>query len=321
MARFDFAPDKLAVYRPEREEPEDFDAFWAETLGEAREFPLDATFEPAEPALELVDAYDVTFNGWGGQPIKGWFLLPRGADGPLACVVNYIGYGGGQGFHFDHTFIPRRLCHAGDGHARARHRMEPWGDARTMRRAAQASGQRIHDSGMQDPYDYYYRRVYTDAVRAIETAASHPMVDARRIVVAGGSQGGGITIAAAALSDVPKLAMPDVPFLCHFRRATEIVDSMPYGEITTYCHTQRDQIDQVFRTLSYFDGVNLAARAKARALFSVGLMDTTCPPSTVYAAYNHWAGEKEIRVYPYNNHEGGGSFQVREKLAFLRQWL
>ena len=72
-------------------------------------------------------------------------------------------------------------------------------------------------------------------------------------------------------------------------------------------------------TLSYFDGVNLSARAKAKTLFSVGLMDQVCPPSTVYAAYNHWAGEKEIRVYPYNGHEGGDRYQTVEKVKFLKR--
>ena len=83
-----------------------------------------------------------------------------------------------------------------------------------------------------------------------------------------------------------------------------------------------DQVETVFRTLSYFDGVNFAARAKAKALFSVGLMDDICPPSTVYAAYNHYSGDKEIAVYNYNNHEGGGPFQLRKQAQFLRDlWL
>ena len=112
--------------------------------------------------------------------------------------------------------------------------------------------------------------------------------------------------------------MPDVPFLCHYRRATEIVDTYPYKEIAEYCHTHRDKVDTVFNTLSYFDGVNFSAKAKAKTLFSVGLMDQVCPPSTVYAAYNHWAGEKDIKVYPYNGHEGGQSYQTVEKLKFLK---
>ncbi|HEU5088818.1 MAG TPA: acetylxylan esterase, partial [Roseiflexaceae bacterium] len=68
---------------------------------------------------------------------------------------------------------------------------------------------------------------------------------------------------------------------------------------------------------SYFDGINLATRARASALFSVGLMDETCPPSTVYAAYNYYGGDKDIRIYHYNHHEGGGAYQTVEKLRFL----
>ena len=113
--------------------------------------------------------------------------------------------------------------------------------------------------------------------------------------------------------------MPDVPFLCHYRRATSITDSAPYSEIVNYCKVHRYKTDTIFKTLSYFDGVNFAARSKATALFSVGLMDLTCPPSTVFAAYNHFAGPKQIRVYQYNNHEGGGAHQTIEKLKFLAE--
>jgi cephalosporin-C deacetylase len=96
------------------------------------------------------------------------------------------------------------------------------------------------------------------------------------------------------------------------------VDSNPYGEIVRYLKVHRHEVDTVFRTLSYFDGTAFARRATAPALFSVALMDETCPPSTVYAAYNHYAAEKEIRVYPYNDHEGGQAFHDVEKLAYLR---
>ena len=111
--------------------------------------------------------------------------------------------------------------------------------------------------------------------------------------------------------------MPDVPFLCHYRRATEIVDSMPYGEISKYCLTHRDKVDRVFETLAYFDGINFSARCDARAFYSVALMDQTCPPSTVFAAYNHHIGPKEIRVWRYNNHEGGATYQDVEKVKYL----
>jgi cephalosporin-C deacetylase len=113
------------------------------------------------------------------------------------------------------------------------------------------------------------------------------------------------------------LTLTDVPFMCHWRRAMEITDDDPYHEIVRYCKIHRDQVDRVFRTLSYFDGVNFAVRAKSRALFSVALMDTICPPSTVFAAYNHYAGPKEIEIYPFNGHENGESIQAELKFRHL----
>src|SRR5690606_2340519 len=161
---------------------------------------------------------------------------------------------------------------------------------------------------------YYYRRVFTDAVRAIEVIWGHEAVDSKRVALTGGSQGGGITLAAGALHEGAQVVMPDVPFLCHYRRAITITDRSPYSEITSFLKTHRDKIDTVYRTLSYFDGVNFAARIAANALFSVGLMDMTCPPSTVFAAYNHLRGQKEIRVYEFNDHEGGGNYHTLEKI-------
>ncbi|MFN8414267.1 MAG: acetylxylan esterase [Anaerolineales bacterium] len=321
MAFFDLPLNELKTYKPTREEPKDFDAFWKSTLDDARAFPLDAKFEKVDYGLVAQETYDVTFNGFGGQPIKGWLILPVRAlrEAPLPCVVEYIGYGGGRNFAIDW------LLWSSAGYAHfvmdTRGQGSNWSKGDTPDLYAEGGNSHYPGSmtqGVLDPKHYFYRRVFTDAVRAIEAARSHPEVDAARIATTGGSQGGGITIAAAGLVPDVVAAMPDVPFLCHYRRATEIVDSYPYKEIAEYCHTHRDKVETVFNTLSYFDGVNLGARAKAKTLFSVGLMDQVCPPSTVYAAFNHWGGEKDIKIYTYNGHEGGGSYQTLEKLKFLK---
>ena len=299
---FDLPLDQLQTYRPARNEPADFDAFWAQTLAEARQFPLEAKFEPVEAGLKLVEAFDVTYNGYGGQPIKGWLLLPKQRSGALPCVVDYIGYGGGRG-------LPHEwLLWASAGYANLV--MDTRGQGSNWRTGdtgdPEPDGTNPHypgfmTRGILNPKNYYYRRVFTDAVRAVEAARAHPAVDARCIAVTGGSQGGGITLAVAGL--VPDLAasMADVPFLCCYRRATEITDGYPYQEIVKYCQSHRNSIDTVFNTLAYFDGV----------------MDETCPPSTVFAAYNHYAGPKQIRTWAFNHHEGGQAFQDIEKLKFL----
>jgi cephalosporin-C deacetylase len=316
---FDLPLDELRQYKPDRTEPEDFDAFWAATLEETRRHPIEAMFEKVDADFAFIDAYDVTFNGYGGQPIKGWFLVPTAAASKLACVVQYIGYGGGRGFPLDWLAWPNygyatlAMDTRGQG-ANWRHGhtadIEPAGSS------PQHTGWMTR--GIFDPHTYYYRRLMADAVRAVEAAGQHPLVDGARIAVSGGSQGGGLSLAVAGLEPRASVLLSDVPFLCHYRRAVEITDSDPYGEIARFCKIHRDKVDQVFTTLSYFDGLNFAARAKANALFSTGLMDLTCPPSTVFAAYNHYAGPKDMRVWEFNNHEGGENYQLLEQVKFLR---
>jgi cephalosporin-C deacetylase len=322
VAIYDLPLEELEEFRPPLEEPEDFDRFWRDTLAEARRAPLEARFEPADFGLQTVETFDVTFRGYGAQEIKGWLLLPARRDGPLPCVVEYIGYGGGRGFPYD--WLP--WSSAGFAHLvmDTRGQGSAWRPGDTPDREEEGGAPQFPGfmtRGVLDPKTYYYRRLIVDAVRALEAARSHPAVDGQAVAVTGISQGGGIVLAVAGLVPDVRLAMPDVPFLCAFRRATELTDSHPYQEIVRYCKIHRDKVERVFRTLSYFDGLHFAARATAEALFSVGLLDEICPPSTVFAAYNHYRGPKSIRVYPYNNHEGGETYHLLEKIAFARQRL
>jgi cephalosporin-C deacetylase len=318
MAFFDLPLEQLQTYLPTRSEPSDFDDFWQNSLEDARKFALNPIFQSVDFGLETVETFDVSFSGYGGQKIKGWLLLPRHIEGRLPCVVEYIGYGGGRGFPLDW------LVWSSAGYAHLI--MDTRGQGSSWRTGdtsdSEVAGANPHYPGFMtlgilNPATYYYRRVFIDAVRAVEAALIHPRIDAERIAVSGASQGGGIALAVAGLDKRVSVNMSDVPFLCHFQRATQITDTFPYQEISKYCQIHRDKIETVFNTLAYFDGINFAARAQASALFSVALMDEVCPPSTVFAAYNYYAGPKQIQVWQYNHHEGGESFQLIEKLKFL----
>ena len=125
MPLFDMPVEELRVYRPAREEPADFDAFWSRSLGEARSHDLAADFAPVDFGLSTVDVFDVSFCGFNGDRIKAWYILPRSAQGPLPGIVEYIGYGGGRGYPHGMAGLPLSgLRVPGDGYARARQR---WG--------------------------------------------------------------------------------------------------------------------------------------------------------------------------------------------------
>ncbi|EZP26178.1 acetylxylan esterase [Microbacterium oleivorans] len=318
MPRFDLALPDLRDYRPEVRVPADFDDFWSSTIAGAREAGGSPIVTPVETPLRGIDAFDVTFPGFAGDPVKGWLLLPADRDGALPAVVEFNGYGGGRGLPVE------RLGWAASGYAHffmdTRGQGSAWGagGATPDPHGSGPAHPGFMTRGIDDPETYYYRRVFTDAVRAIDAVRSLPEVDAARVAVCGGSQGGGIAIAAAALSDGLVAAMPDVPFLCHFERAVGMTGRDPYDEVVRYLAVHRGTEERVFETLSYFDGVSFAARAQAASLFSVALLDPICPPSTVFAAFNAWAGaDKEIEVFPFNEHEGGQAHQWMRQAEFL----
>ena len=302
----DMPLEQLRGYRGAVPEPEDFDAFWGETLAQARAAGGEVVLEPVRtPALRGIELYDVTFPGFGGEPIKAWLRVPSGLDAPAPAVVQYVGYGGGRGLAAEELlFAAAGYVHL---HMDTRGQGSGWsvGDTPDLGPSGpQVPG--VMTKGILDPRAYYYRRLMTDAVRAVDAAAGLDCVDEHRIAVVGGSQGGALALAAGALSPLVGAVAAHVPFLCDFQRAIEVTDCRPFAELTAYLACHRDSEDAVFRTLSYVDGVNFARRAHAPARLSVALMDDIVPPSTVFAAYNAYAAEKDLKIWRHNGHESGG---------------
>lgn len=317
----DLPADQLVHYRGSQTQPEDFDAFWEQTLAEARRHPLAVRLEPVETQLATLQVWDVTFNGFGGEPIRAWLRAPAGAAGPLPGVVQFVGYGGGRGDAHENLL----WASAGFAHLQMDTRGQGAGWSRGDTPDAAGSGgpqvPGVMTRGISDPDTYYYRRLFTDAVRAVEALQSLDLVDGARTAAVGGSQGGALTLAAAALAPDLAAVVAYVPFLSDFPRAVQITDAYPYRELRDYLAVHRGEVERVMDTLRYFDMVNLVPRAQVPALFSVGLMDETTPPSTVYAAYNNYAGPKELMVWPFNGHEGGGIDDETAAVAFLRARL
>jgi cephalosporin-C deacetylase len=298
-------------------EPADFDVFWASQVAAARSYGSEPSFTAVSTALRHATVFDVSFAGYGGDPVSAWLLVPHAGAPDGALVVEYVGYNGGRGDPLDW------LVYSCAGHAHlvmdTRGQGGGWRSADTADPSDDGapSSTGFLTRGIADPRTHYYTRLFVDAARAVDAARRHPAAAGRPLVTTGASQGGALAIAAAHLAGGVSATLVDVPFLAHPRRAVEITDSRPYGELVEYCSVHSDRVDQVFATLSYVDVVNHAKRAAARALFSVGLIDDITPASTVFAAYNHYRGEKDIAVYPFNGHEGGGTRHALAKLAFL----
>ena len=283
----------------------DFEAFWSSTLETYLPKGTAPVLVDYPTPMKLVDVKDVTVAGFNGDPIKGWLLVSRSADAQTPCIIMYDGYGGGRGLPHEWLFWVNAgyrvlvMDTRGQGGG---FRLSDTADG-AYPRGPQTPG--FMTQGILNRDDYFYRRVFIDAVAFIDAARQMPGVNPDRIIVAGGSQGGGISLAAASLSNNVFAAMPDVPFLCNYKKATEMVDTYPYHEITLFCRVHRDKLDQVFSTLSYFDCMNLVTMATAPALISIGMHDPVCPPDTIFAMRNNYAGTVTTAIYEYNTHEGG----------------
>ncbi|MFC1433641.1 acetylxylan esterase [Streptacidiphilus sp. N1-3] len=311
----------LWEYRSDYQEPADFDAFWSSTLAEARSHDLGLKLTPVETPLRTVEVFDLAFAGFGGHPVRGWLRIPRHRTGPLPAVVQFHGYASGRGHPLDdllwasagyaHLLVDVRG--QGAGYAGGGATPDPVGSG--------PSHPGFLTRGIEDPHTYVYRRVFTDAVRAVEAVRSVEFTDPGRVGVIGASQGGGIALAVAGL--VPDLAAAhfQAPFLCDIRRAARITGSGPYTEIAGYLAARRDRVEAVFDTLGYFDGIGFASRATAPAWFSAGLMDGVCPPSTAFGAFHAYRGEKQIRAWEFNGHEAGGSDDLAVVLPAFQHLL
>lgn len=329
MALFDLPLDQLERYRPDVPEPADFDEFWRASLATAEGSPLILDIRGAEPTgLSMFETWDVTFSGFGGDPVRAWYTRPAGVAAPLPAVVEFLGYGRGRGLPHERLIWPSAgYAHLlmdsrgqGDQYGCGGDTPDPHGTA--------PGGPGAVTRGILDPEQYYYRRLITDAVRAVAAVRQLPGIDPERVATVGNSQGGGLALAVAGLVPDLAAALASVPFLCQARRAIDITDAAPYGEIVAYLSVHRGAEDAVRNTLSYVDTVNFARRAQAPAHFGVGLRDTVCPPSGVFAAYNLYGSgrtdmdgappERAIHVYPFNHHEGGDAVHSRRQLLWLR---
>lgn len=316
MDLFETQKKEWEAYLPPLTRPADFQAFWDGTRAEMRGVPL----EPHRTAYDFpcrgAAVYDLSYLGADRTVIHGWLLLPTGAGpGPFPCLVHYHGYTGDRGRPAD--YLPWVMLGAAVVAVDCRDQ-----GGETGSQAAWSGGSMGQHflRGILDPRAYYLRHLYTDALRALDCACAQPEVDATRLAVEGGSQGGGLSVAVAALDPRPFLALADVPSYSDLT-ARVLGGHGSFACVADYLKRYPERATHCLETLSYFDTMNLAASFRARLYASVAGRDPVCPPKCFYATYNRIASPKQIEIYPFNGHEGGGSRHFENKLRVLRDAL
>ncbi|KPV40921.1 acetylxylan esterase [Alicyclobacillus ferrooxydans] len=316
MQQYDLPIEELKRYKPNLTRAEDFRDFWTSTQAAALGHESNVLLREVAYPSNGVNVYELSYLGFGNNVVKGWYAVPK-SDAPHPGLAVFHGYNWSYEGQI-HEIVNLAL------HGYATFGMQTRGQQGSEDNLISPHGHHAGwmTKGILDKESYYYLGIYMDAVLAMEVLAQRPEVDSSRIGVTGASQGGGITLAVAALSKIPRVAVAGYPYLCHFRRAVDVAQSMPYLEINQFFRRNMDPMveETAMKTLSYFDVMNLAPWITCPVLVSIGLIDDITPPSTVFAAFNHLKCPKEICYYRYFGHEYIPAFET-ERLSTLKRYL
>lgn len=316
MPTVDLPLDQLRVYRPTLTLRKDFSKFWDENRKLSEEQPLNEKTRRIDYPVKRLRVDLVTFDGFiDSSPINSWFLRPR-EEGPFPALLSFHGYGGNRGTVSDFLgWILQGYAimsidirgQSGESPDFARYPPGSWSGNMTR--------------GITDKNSYYYRYVYMDCLRALKFLLGSEDIEIENIGVTGVSQGGGISIVAAALDRRISLSLSEVPFLCHFERALDFASEGPYPEIMKYRRLHNQDVDRTAETLSYFDAMNFAPQIECPILVSVGLVDNVCPPSTIFGTFNQMTNpNREISIYHGMGHESL-NYHQEKKIEWARRYL
>lgn len=301
---FEMPLEQLYQYEGRNEKPSDFDEYWDRAIAEMEALGTDCQRIPATLKLPGVECFEMYFTGVGGARIHCRFARPAHREGKLPAVCVFHGYSGNCGDFW------QLLPWVAAGFAAAS--MSCRGQGGLSEDVIPVKGNTLHGHIIRglddpDPDKLYYRNVFLDAAQLARIVMAMDEVDETRVGAYGGSQGGGLTLACAALTPKLNRAAPKCPFLCDYRRVWEMdLDVDAYAELKEYFRhfdPQHRRERAIFEKLGYIDNQHLASRIRAEVKMFTGLMDTTCPPSSQFAAYNKIPGRKSVEIYPDFAHE------------------
>lgn len=311
MPLIDMPLAELRNYTGTNPKPSDHDPYWAQALAEMRSVDPQVELVPNDFSVPFAECYDLWFTGVRGARIHAKYLRPVGKTEPHPAVLLFHGYGGHTGSWWD------KLAYVGLGFSFAA--LDCRGQAGQSQDTGGTLGytQRGHIiRGLDDkPENLLFRHIFLDTAQLASIVMGFPEVDAARVGCMGGSQGGGLSLACAALEPRIRRVSSTYPFLCDYQRVWKMdLAVAAYEELRIFFRSfdpLHEREEELFTRLGYIDVQHLADRIEGEVLMGVGLMDTVCPPSTQFAAYNKIRSTKSMAIYPDYGHEGLLGFDDR----------
>jgi len=304
MGLFDLPLEELYKYQGRNPRPADFDAYWDAAIAEMRNTDPRVEMIPSAFQTPFAECFDLYFTGVRGARVYAKYLRPKKAPKtPHPAICMFHGYSGSSGEWTD------KLPYVALGFSVAA--LDVRGQGGLSEDVGGVKGNTLRGHiirGLDDePDELMYRQIFLDTAQLAGIVMGMPEVDENRVGATGMSQGGGLTLACAALEPRIKRAAPVCPFLCDYQRVWEIDLAVnAYEELKQYFRSfdpQHLREKETFTRLGYIDCQHLAPRIKGEVMMAVGLMDQICPPSSQFAAYNKIRSPKSLRIYPDFTHE------------------
>jgi cephalosporin-C deacetylase len=305
MPLVDMSIEELLRYKGTSPCPADIDEYWDNAIAEMQGTDSQTEIIPSEFKVPYADCYDLYYTGVKGARIHAKYLRPKDVSKSSPALIILHGYSANCGDWND------KLCYVAAGFSvfalDCRGQGGKSEDVGGVK-GATLNGHIIRGLDGDDKNDLLFRHVFLDTAQLVKIAMSMPGVGADRVGVTGGSQGGGLTLACAALAPKVKKIALLFPFLSDYKRVWEMdLANDAYAELKDYFRKHdpfHKREDEIFEKLGYIDVQNITNRINAEVLMFTGLMDTICPPSTQFAAYNKINSDKNVTFLPDFGHEG-----------------
>ena len=303
MPIVDMPLEELRKYNGSSPCPKDIDEYWERAIAEMKGMDPNVELIPAKFQVPFAECFDMYFTGVRGARVHAKYLRPKNSTTKHPAILQFHGYKGNCGDWND------KLNYVAMGYSVAALDCRGQGGLSEDVGGVKGNTHKGHIiRGLDDSVDnLLFRHIFLDTAQLANIVMAMPDVDENRVGAMGGSQGGALTLACASLEPRIKKLAPTFPFLCDYKRVWDMdLDLDAYAELREYFRLfdpLHEHEEEVFMKLGYIDLQNLVKRIKGEVFMNVGLMDTICPPSTQFAAYNKITAKKSMNIYPDFGHE------------------
>ncbi|WP_159520514.1 acetylxylan esterase [Sunxiuqinia indica] len=292
---------------PTVKNPTDFDAFWAQAKAELAAIPIDAKLRLLpELCTSKINVYELNIANIKNSRIYGVLSIPK-APGKYPAILRVPG-AGVRSYDSD--------LRAEDGFITLKigiHGISVRMDDEVYKNLKSGALKTYWANKLDDLDNYYYKRVYLGCVRAVDYIFSMDEFDGENIAVYGASQGGGLSLVTAGLDSRIKYLAVFYPALCDF---TGYLQGRAGGWPHMFRNYNEAEHPNWVKVAPYYDAVNFAKRIKIPGWYSWGYNDPTCPPTSMFAAYNIINAPKELNIYLETEH-----WTFPEQWEEVDEWL